>query len=76
MAQFISYGSYNSILLVNEKGLIRQIYTPFKVYTRNEYGQKLVYIVEEVKSTMDDQLLFIIANKVYKHHHFIIDVQF
>lgn len=76
MTQFASYGSYNSILVVNEHGSIRQVYTPFRVYMITDAGLKRVYFVEEVKSTTDDKLIYMICNQAYYHHHFTVDIHF
>ena len=76
MAQFVSYGSYDSILVVNEQGNIRQVYTPFRVYMMNDKGQKQIYFVEEVKSTPDDKLIYMICNQAYYHHYFMVDIHF
>lgn len=71
----VSYCNYNSILVVNASGRLRQVYTPFKVFDANSMLKK-VYIVDEVLSTNDNKLVYLINGKHYFHHHFIVDIHF
>jgi hypothetical protein len=75
----ISYGSANSILLVNGLGRIRQLYTPFRVkVTEDVEGLKqgtFVY-VEEVVSDPQDRLVFITNTGAYLHSSFRIVASF
>ena len=73
------YCNSNSILVVNHKGLLRKLYTPFKVQCilpidNLDIGM-LVY-VEEVRNTPRDELIYIIYTKEYYHFHFCILIGF
>ena len=73
----IQYCDYNSVLVVNQTGQLRRVFTPFRVFAKNADGaQKQVYIVEEVRTTMEDQLVYIINNIPYYHHNFSIVIEF
>lgn len=73
--QSISYCSYNSVLVVNQSGLLRQVYTPFQVYVIKA-NTKQVFIVDEVNTTNEDKLLYLINGKYYYHSNFVIDIHF
>ena len=75
MKHNIHYCSYNSILVLNPNGKLRQVFTPFKVKTVYDNNVQ-TYIVDEVMSTEDDKLIYIICDKAYYHHHFILDSHF
>jgi hypothetical protein len=75
MKQNIHFCSYNSVLVLNPKGKMRQVFTPFKVRTVSDNNAQ-VYIVDEVMTTEDDKLIYIICDKAYYHHHFTLDIQF
>ncbi len=75
----ISYGSTNSILLVNSLGRIRQLYTPFRVKVAEDVeGLKAgTYVyVEEVASDPQDRLVFITCTGAYLHSSFRIVASF
>jgi len=75
----ISYGSGNSILLVNALGKIRQLYTPFRVKVIESVdGLKegsFIY-VDEVGCTSDDKLVFFTQTGAYLHTSFRIVASF
>lgn len=75
----ISYGSTKSILLVNSLGLIRQLYTPFRVRVIEDVEDlrkgTFVY-VEEVACTQEDKLIFITNTGAYLHSSFRIVASF
>jgi hypothetical protein len=75
MKHNIHYCSYNSILVLNPKGKLRQVFTPFKVKTVYDNNVQ-IYIVDEVMTSEDDKLIYIICDKAYYHHHFILDIHF
>lgn len=63
---------YQSILVVNQKGKMKRIHVPFKVYV---YEQPSVsYFVDEVLTTEKDDIVYIINSKPYYHHHFVLDM--
>lgn len=61
------------LLIINSKGRIKILYTPFKVKVINPVGRfplNLWLWVDEVKSNEKDQLLFIIFNEAYLYSFF------
>lgn len=75
----VSYGSTNSILLVNALGRIRQLYTPFRVKVIEDVEglkQGSFIYVEEVASSSDDRLMFITNTGAYLHSKFRIVASF
>ena len=69
----ISYGSANSILLINSMGRIRQLYTPFRVKVSEDVEglkQGTFVYVEEVASDPQDKLIFITNTGAYLHSSF------
>ena len=75
----VTYGSSDSILLVNAMGRIRQLYTPFRVKVIEEMDGLTVgaYVyVEEVASTYQDKLVFITSTGTYLHSCFRIIASF
>ncbi len=74
MSNNISYIDYNSILVVNTAGELRQVNTPFRVIAQGADGTKgKIYEVQEVKHTLEDVLVFIINDTPYYHYHFVLD---
>lgn len=75
----VSYGSSNSILLVNALGRIRQLYTPFRVRVLSGVdGLKegsFIY-VDEVTTTPEDKLVFVTCRGAYLHSSFRIVASF
>jgi hypothetical protein len=73
----VQYCDYNSVLVVNATGQLRKVFTPFRVLAKNAKGdQKQVHIVDEVRTTMEDQLVYIINNIPYYHHNFTLEIDF
>lgn len=75
----ISYGSKNSILLVNSLGRIRELYTPFRVKVAGDIDnlKKGTYVyVEEVGCSQDGMLVYIIDTIAYLHNSFRIVASF
>jgi len=74
MSNSISYIDYNSILVVNSAGKLRQVDTPFRVVAQRADGTRgKIYEVQEVKHTMEDVLVYIINDLPYYHYHFVLD---
>ena len=71
----ISYCSYNSVLVVNKSGLLKQLFTPFQVFVMKA-NAKQVFIVDEVNTTKEDKLIYLINGKYYYHSNFVIDIHF
>ena len=75
----ISYGSKNSILLVNSLGRIQELYTPFRVKVaedvENLKAGTHVY-VDEVACLPDGRLIYITETGAYLHSSFRIVASF
>ena len=68
------YCDSQSVFLINPIGRLRQLYTPFnvvRIFPNGDSGTH-VYVVDEVKSTRDDRLIYIINDKPYYHSDFAI----
>lgn len=77
MENKVQYCDYNSVLVVNSAGKLRQVFTPFRVHAKNANGsQKQIHIVDEVRATVEDKLVYIINNIPYYHHDSILEIQF
>ena len=70
----IIYCDERSVMVVNPKGKLRQLYTPFRVVSIIPDGasKNTVYMVDEVKTTANDKLVYIINGRPYYHHNFAI----
>lgn len=81
MNENLSFQYYNSnaLLVVNTKGLIRILYTPFRVLCINDIyriPQNTWVYVEEVCSNQKDELQYVIYGTVYSYRHFSIPIKF
>ena len=78
MEQFtIHYCDFNSVLLVDAMGKLKQLYTPFYVVAKEftaRRGER--FEVTEVRATSTDELVYVINNKNYYHHQFEIELKF
>jgi hypothetical protein len=53
------------------------VYVPFRVRAKNAAGESNQhFIVDEVRTTEKDELVYVIANKNYYHHQFVIEIKF
>lgn len=70
----IIYCDERSIMVVNPQGKLRQLYTPFRVVSviPNGNSKNMVYTVDEVKTTANNKLVYIINDRPYYHHNFAI----
>ncbi|MEO6833516.1 MAG: hypothetical protein ABI169_15015 [Chitinophagaceae bacterium] len=71
----VQFYSSNSVVVINPTGKLKQLFTPFQV-TQRTNSELRCYIVDEVRTTEDDKLVYIINGTAYFHHHFTIDVRF
>lgn len=75
----VHYHDANTILIVNSKGSIRKLQTPFRVRCCKAVGQYkegvFVYI-DEVGTTKEDLLIYYVGDTPYYHHHFRIVADF
>ncbi|HWK05703.1 MAG TPA: hypothetical protein VNS58_18815 [Puia sp.] len=69
------YQYYNShiLLVINSKGIIRQLHTPFRVTER--FTNSLVY-VDEILTNEKDELLFVVNNRPLLHSNFRVVINF
>jgi hypothetical protein len=61
------------LLIINPKGRIKILYTPFKVkciVAVSRFPVSAWLWVDEVRSNNRDQLLFVVFNEVYPYSHF------
>ena len=75
------YQYYNSttLLVVNPKGQIKVVYTPFRVICTEPTGaiqQSTQVYVEEIVSDNEDQLHFIINGQVHSFRQFYLPIRF
>lgn len=81
MNDALSYQYYhsNALLVINSKGLIRVLYTPFRVLcgvSINRIPQNTWVYVEEVYSNEKDELQYLIYGAIYSYKHFTIPIQY
>jgi hypothetical protein len=73
------YVSDHSLLVINKKGLMRKLYTPFRARCYHSVGnipaQSWVYI-DGVYQDKTDRLLYLIAGKLYSYRCFRLQVLF
>jgi hypothetical protein len=73
------YVSNDSVLVINAKGKMRTLYTPFKVQCYHAVGgipmQAWVF-VDGVYQDKTDQLHYQIGGKLYSYQHFRLQVLF
>jgi hypothetical protein len=69
----VQYISNQSILVINPKGKMRTLYTPFRVF--DSANSSWVY-VEEVGTGTNDELLFVIGGQIFSHSQFQIRIHF
>jgi hypothetical protein len=75
----VQYFDAHTILIVNSKGTIRKLQTPFRVRCCKAVGvyREGVYLyVDEVGSTEKDQLIYYVGDTPYYHHHFRVVADF
>lgn len=75
----VHYYHTNALLVVNPKGLIRVLYTPFRVLCVVPAGSipsNTWVFVEEVYSNSRDELLYLIYGNTYPYQYFSIPIQY
>ena len=75
----INYHDPNSILVINPIGKMRQVYTPFKVQVKEPTLNLDVnswLLVDLVKASPTNKLMFRIGSKWYPYHLFRITIKF
>jgi hypothetical protein len=81
MKKLVKYYYYDeqSILLVNHKGKMRRLYTPFKVLCIDTIGGLRCGVwvfVDEVRHSAKDELIYLIQGKEYLHSSFCVQIGF
>jgi len=69
----------HSLLVINSKGKLRTLYTPFRVKCiegKDNIPADGWVIVEEIESPKKHGLIYLIQNKKYSHKHFRIEIRF
>ena len=75
----LQYYNSHTLLLVNQQGKIKMLYTPFRVICITAiYSIKpgLRVYVDEVLSNDKDELQYVIFNAVYSYKHFKLPIMF
>lgn len=77
----MQYHFYNShtLLLINNTGKIKVLYTPFKVLSCTEHDglpNNTWFYVDEVLQGINDQLIYSINGQLYNHNGFTIHINF
>ena len=75
----INYVDYNSILLINPKGKMRQLYVPFRVQVIKDTNslRKGVWVyAEEVAPHNEYKLLYRVTSNWWPYNIFRIQIQF
>lgn len=71
------YYDNKSIWIINPVGKLKRVFAPFKVLAikNSQDDKKRYYIVDEVRSTATDELVYLINGKPYLYSHFTIDIR-
>ena len=75
----INYVDHNSILIINPRGKMRQLYVPFRVQVVQNTSILKIHTwvwVEEVMPNDQDKLLYRITTHWWPYHIFRIQIQF
>ena len=76
----VYYHDPSSVLVVNPKGQMRKLYTPFRVLCVKTVNHFLATgtwaYVDEVKTNRKDELIFVVGGRPYPHQHFHIRINF
>ena len=73
------YYNSNTLLVINSKGLVKELHTPFRVICSNDISNipRNTYVyVEEVLTNSKQELLYLINGIVYSYKHFHINIKF
>ena len=69
----LHYCNSYALLMVNKVGVIKTLYTPFRVKCVEASGaipENAIVYVEEIYSNERDELLYMVLGKVYPHRSF------
>ena len=73
------FNDNSSLLVINPQGILRRLYAPFKVQCIlpiDNIGDGVWVYVEGIKAASDNELLYQIHGKEYRHFHFCISIGF
>ena len=73
LAEILKYCTPKVIYVVTWNNLLKRILCPFKVRVLNPVGElKMgeIFLVDEIKVTMELKTIFIINGNAYYYHHF------
>ena len=73
----LQYMSNNCMLVINQQGKIRELFTPFLVTTSNDnVDTKKTFVVEQVLNNSNGQLIYVINGNNYPYNQFRITINF
>ena len=73
------YCNSNTLLVINAKGLIKELHTPFRVLCSNDISNipRNTYVyVEKVLTNSKHELLYLINGVTYSYKNFYIHIKF
>ena len=81
MYENLTYKYYNSktLLVINSKGLVKELHTPFRVICSNDISnipRDTTVYVEKVLTNNKHELLYLINGIVYSYKNFYIHIKF
>ena len=81
MYENLTYKYYNSntLLVINSKGLVKELHTPFRVFCSNDISnipRDTIVYVEKVLTNNKQELLYLINGIVYSYKNFYIHIKF
>jgi len=75
LAEILKYSSSKELYIVSYTNVLKILFCPFKVRSISDIGtlpKDKLFWVQEVKVTKDLITVYIIKDKAYYYHHFII----
>jgi hypothetical protein len=75
----INFVDYNSVLVINPAGKMRQLFTPFKVLVLQAtdlFSENSMLIVDEIRPHDEHRLLYHISGNWWPYHIFLITISF
>lgn len=72
-------GDPRSLIVINREGIMRRLYTPFRVLCIQHVGslaEGTQFYVNEVHGTIKGELYFVIFKQPFLHKHFRLLVEF
>lgn len=73
--ELLKYSSPNSILVVDERQKLREVFCPFKVMSFQAFDifiEGETYLVDKVKISAELKLVYQIKGRCFHYHHFVI----